>query len=372
MTPTRYASGEARVRRLSPPPLPPVKAFPGVACPVLTRAIREVEAEIVAGVEPAERPLAEQLLAAVGLAVGRRSPAFVLQLSPRHPPALSRRVIDALRAALLRAWARGPTPTPETRVLRHLVAIEELQAAREADAAQEYGAHLAGSDGADLIAEVVHDLRSPLTSILFLAEAVERGRSGPLTDLQRRQARLIYTAALRLTGVVSDAIELAHGGDPLTTDEPALFSITELLNGVSGIVRPLAEEKGLAIHCLVPPHDCRTGHRLALHRVLLNLVTNALKFTHDGGVTIRVEEGTRSVVRFSVQDSGPGIASAAVADLFRPFHRGSAGQGYRFSSTGLGLAVSRRLVAAMGGDLRYDSTPGEGTRFWFELELPPA
>jgi signal transduction histidine kinase len=368
----RYAQGESRARRPSQSPPPPARAFAGVQCPVLTRAIREVEAEIVASVEPSERQHAEQLLAAVGLAVGRRSPAFVLQLSPRHPPALSRRVIDALRAALLRAWSRGPTPTPSTRVLRHLVAIEELQAAGEADAAQEFGAHLAGPDGAELIAEIVHDLRSPLTSILFLAEAVEQGRSGPLTDLQRRQVRLVYTAALRLTGVVSDAIQLARGGDGLATEDAALFSITELLNGVSGIVRPIAEEKGLAIQCSVPPHDCRIGHRLALHRVLLNLLTNALKFTHTGGVALLVQEGAPTVVRFSVQDTGPGIAPAAAAKLFRPFHPGSGGQGYRFSSTGLGLAVSRRLVAGMGGELRFESAPGQGTRFWFELDLPPA
>ena len=372
MIPHRHAQGESRAHRPSPAPPQPVKAFPGVSCPILTRAIREVEAEIVAGLETTERQHAEQLLAAVGLAVGRRAPVFVLQLSPRHPPALYRRVIDALRAALLRAWSRGPMPTPGTRVLRHLVAIEELQASREADAADEYGAHLAGPDGAELIAEVVHDLRSPLTSILFLAEAVERERSGPLTELQRRQIRLVYTAALRLTGVVSDAIDLAHGGDGMASEDPALFSMTELLNGVSGIVRPIAEEKGLAIQCLVPPRDCRIGHRLALHRVLLNLVTNALKFTHDGGVVIRAEEGAPPVLRISVQDSGPGIPTAAVASLFRPFRRVSAGQGYRFSSTGLGLAVSRRLVAAMGGELRYESAPGQGTRFWFELDLPLA
>jgi signal transduction histidine kinase len=372
VTAYRHAQGESRPHRPSLGPYAPIEAFPGVSCPVLTRAIREVETEVVADLEPAEREHAERLLAAVGLAVGRRAPAFVLQLSPRHPPVLYRRVIDALRAALLRAWSRGPTPTPGTRVLRHLAAIEELQASCEADAALEYGAHLAGPDGAELIAEVVHDLRSPLTSILFLAETVERERSGPLTELQRRQVRLVYTAALRLTGVVSDAMELARGGDGLGTEDAALFSITELLNDVSSIVRPIAEEKGLAIECSVPPHDCRTGNRLALHRVLLNLVTNALKFTQEGGVVIRADEGAPPTVRFSVSDTGPGVAAAAAANLFRPFHRGASGQGYRFSSTGLGLAVSRRLVTVMGGELRYESALGQGTRFWFDLDLPPA
>jgi len=367
----RFAPDHKRIPRLSPSPLPSVQSYPGITCQVLNRAIREVEAEILATVDASDRQHADQMLAAVGLAVDQRSPAFLLQLSPRHSPVLTL-VINALRAALLQAWSRRPIATVGTQVLWHLVAIEELQAARSADAAQEYGAHLAGPDGAALIAEVVHDLRSPLTSILFLAEAVERGQSGPLTDLQRRQVRLVYTAALRLAGVVSDAIELAHGGQGLATEEPARFSITEMLNEVVGIVRPIAEEKGLTMQCVVPPHDCRSGHRLALHRVLLNLVTNALKFTQHGGVTIRAEEEGPTVVRFAVQDTGPGIAPAAVPGLFQPFHRGPAGPGYRFSSTGLGLAVSRRLVAEMGGELQYESVPNRGTRFWFALDFPPA
>jgi signal transduction histidine kinase len=342
-----------------------------VSCPVLTRAIREVEAEIVPGLEPAERGHVTKLLAATGLAVGQRTPDFVVGLSPRHPPALTRRVIDALRTALVRAWSRGPVPTPGARVLRHLVAIEELWAALETDGAQEFGAYLAGPDAVDLLAEVVHDLRSPLTSILFLAEALEQERSGPLTELQRRQLRLVYTAALRLHGVVSDAIELAVGGALLASDDPAPLSISELFDGVRDIVRPIAEEKGLAVQCSPPARDFRIGNRLTLQRVLLNLVTNALKFTHHGGVAIAAEEQASGHILFSVRDSGPGIAAAAVASLFRPFRRASAGQGCRFSSTGLGLVVSRRLVAAMGSELQYDSTPGEGTRFWFELDLPP-
>jgi signal transduction histidine kinase len=365
------APGGPRAARHSPPPPPAYNPVSGVSCPVLTRAIREVEAEMLVGLEPAERDKVTQLLAATGLAVGKRTPVFVVELSPRHPPALTRRVIDALRFALLRAWSRGPVPTPGSRVLGHLLAIEQLAAALENDGAQQFGAHLAGPDAADLLAEVVHDLRSPLTSILFLAEALEQERSGPLTDLQRRQLRLVYTAALRLHGVVTDAIEVAVGGAVLGSDDPAPLSLTELFDGVRDIVRPIAEEKGLTIRCETPVGDYRIGNRLTLQRVLLNLVTNALKFTHHGGVEITAEERAPGRVRFSVRDSGPGIAAAAVATLYRPFRRAPAGQGYRFSSTGLGLVVSRRLVAAMGAELQYESIPDAGTRFWFELDLPP-
>ncbi|HEY3279480.1 MAG TPA: HAMP domain-containing sensor histidine kinase [Gemmatimonadales bacterium] len=361
-----------RSRRGSPPAPPPFKAFPGISCPVLTRAIREVEAEIVPTVDPSEQQNAAQLLAAVGLAVGQRAPVYLIDLSPRHPQTLTRRVIDALRAALLRAWSRGPLPTPSTRVLRHLVALEELRTALDADAAQAFGAQLSGPDGADLLAEVVHDLRSPLTSILFLAETLEGGRSGPVTDLQRRQLRLVYSAALRLSVVAGDAIELARGGDILASEEPGVFSVIELLAGIRDIVRPIAEEKGLTILIVTPPNDHRVGLRLALHRVLLNLVANALKFTHQGTVELLANEAGPTRVNFAVRDSGPGIAPTAVSTLFRPFRRARAEQRYRFSSTGLGLAVSRRLVAAMGAELQYETAAGQGTRFWFETELPPA
>ena len=362
-------------RRPSPPPPPPggvpaAKAFPGVSCPVLTRAIRDVEADLAGTGEPSEQARVTQLLAAVGLAIGQRTPVFVLDLSPRHPPSITRRVIDALRTALLKAWRQGTLPTPNTRVLRHLVAIEELRAALEADAAQAFGAHLAGPDGAELLAEVVHDLRSPLTSILFLAETLEGERSGPVTDLQRRQLRLIYSAALRLSVVAGDAIELARGGDMLGTEEATPFSVTELLDGLRDIVRPIAEEKGLAIHVTPPTRDRRVGRPVALHRVLLNLVANALKFTHQGQVDLVAKEVGPTRIEFSVRDSGPGIAAGAIATLFRPFRRARAEQRYRFSSTGLGLAVSRRLVAAMGTELQYETNAGQGTRFWFEAELP--
>ncbi len=368
-----YPAAGGRSRRPSPPPPPaPFKPFPGISCPVLTRAIREVEADIVPPLGPAEQQRATQLLAAVGLATGKRAPVFVLDLSPRHPHALTRRVIDALRTALLTAWHRGPLPTPGTRVLRHLVALEELRAALDADAAQAFGAQLSGPDGAELLAEVVHDLRSPLTSILFLAETLQGGRSGPVTDLQRRQLRLVYSAALRLSVVAGDAIELARGGDILASEEPGLFSVIELLDGVRDIVRPIAEEKGLTIEIAPPTNDRRIGLRLALHRVLLNLVANALKFTHEGTVQLVAREQGPTAIEFSVKDSGPGIAATAVSTLFRPFRRARAEQRYRFSSTGLGLAVSRRLVAAMGSELQYETAPGQGTRFWFDVQLPQA
>ncbi|HXF82632.1 MAG TPA: HAMP domain-containing sensor histidine kinase, partial [bacterium] len=292
-----------------------------------------------------------------------------LEMCPRHSPALVRRVLDLLRSALLHTWSEHTVPGAGFRVLRHLVALEALREGLERDAGHEFGSRLAGPDGADFLAEVLHDLRSPLTSVLFLAQTLERGRSGPVNDLQRRQLRLIHVAALRLGIVVSDAIDLARGGDPLRSEEPVPFSVTRLLESVRDIVRPMAEEKGLELRFIRPQRDGRVGRELVLQRVLLNLVSNALKFTQAGQVEVAAQECGDVRVEFSVRDTGPGMS--ATDDLFRPFSRAPQGR-HRFSSTGLGLAVSRRLVEALGGTLRYETGAGAGTRFWFDVELPAA
>lgn len=352
-------------RRSAPRPLL------GVTCPVLTTAIRQVERELLKDAPPADHEPVAQLLAGVALAVGQRAPTFVVQLSPRHPAALVRRVLDLLRSALLHAWSDKVVGAPPLRVLRHLASLEALREALEHDAVQAFGARLAGPDGADILAEVVHDLRSPLSSILFLADTLEQGRSGSVSELQRRQLRLIHIAALQLTAISNDAIDLARGGDLLRDEHVGPFSVTALLENVRDVARPIAEEKKLAIRLLPPEHDYRLGREFALRRILLNLLVNGLKFTKQGHVEVSVEERGPDRVEFSVRDTGPGISAQAVENLFRPFRRIATAQRHRFSSTGLGLAVSRRLVEALDGTLRYETSPTWGTRFWFEIALPP-
>jgi signal transduction histidine kinase len=204
-----------------------------------------------------------------------------------------------------------------------------------------------------------------------MAETLQRGQSGPVNDVQHRQLGLIYSAALGLTSVVSDAIELARGGDQLADGEVTPFSITEMLDSVRSIVQPLAEEKGLALRLVTPAIDRRLGHPVAISRVLLNLTTNALKFTERGLVEIACEERSGPRVLLSVRDTGPGINPDALATLFQPFRRARSRAGYCFSGTGLGLAISRRLVEAQGSTLQFETRTGWGTRFFFELDLPP-
>jgi signal transduction histidine kinase len=287
---------------------------------------------------------------------------------------LGRHFLQLLRAEMVAAWTAEPVSDARA-MLTALQAFEAVRVAIEPDWSQYFTSRLSGPDGLDLVVEVAHDLRSPVTSIIFLAETLSRGQSGDVTELQKRQLRLIYSAALGLSSMASDVIELARGGDQLVERELSPFSVAEILESVTDMVRPIAEEKGLALRFTPPPSDYRTGRPLALSRVLLNLTTNALKFTDDGFVEILTRAKGQAKMEFSVRDTGHGVSADALANLYQPFRRtrARAGRsGYYFSGTGLGLAMCRKLVEAMGSELKLETKAGWGTRFYFDLDLPPA
>ena len=251
------------------------------------------------------------------------------------------------------------------------MATEPVRDAIERDRLRDFASRLSAPDGLQVLVDIAHDLRSPLTSILFLAETLSRGQSGPVNEVQHRQLGLIYGAALGLSSVASDIIELARGGDQLVEKQPVPFSVSAALESVRDIVRPIAEERGLAVRLLPPPSDHRLGHPVALSRVLLNLTTNALKFTEDGFVEIVAQDLGSDRVEFAVRDSGKGIDHQVVDSLYQPLRPAIGRSGHSFSQTGLGLVICRRLIEAMGSELQVETRAGWGTRFYFELSLPP-
>jgi signal transduction histidine kinase len=284
---------------------------------------------------------------------------------------LRRRIIDALRTDLLGAWASAP-PSAAV-VVETLARLERLRGACVPAPDQALAAELADHGGLDLVVEVGHDMRSPLTSIMFLSETLHRGNSGSLNDVQKRQVGIIYSAALRLVGMASDMIEVAQGASRLSSRSAYPFSVNEMLSSVRDLATLTAQEKGLDLRVgsLSAPH--RLGYPVPLSRVLLNLTTNAMKFADQGYVEVTAEPVEANVVEFAVRDTGPGIDDDALATLFQPFRREPRREtGYSFSGTGLGLSICRRLVDAMGSRLELETCRGWGTRFSFRLELPPA
>jgi signal transduction histidine kinase len=283
---------------------------------------------------------------------------------------LARRCLTMLRRRVM----HSPHLLPSDELLPLLRSIESVAEAFEPQWAGRFHDRMTGPNGLELVVEVAHDLRSPLTSILFLAETMLRGRSGPLTTLQERQLGLVYSAAFGLNAVASDVIELVRGGDRLADLERVQFSVAEALESIEQITRPLAEEKGLTLRIAHPAHDLRLGHPAALGRVLLNLTTNALKFTGSGEVLVTVQEVPEqpSRLRIAVRDTGHGIPEGAMATLFEPFRRRQKAGDYAFSGTGLGLSICRKLVEGMGAQLELETVHGEGTTFWFEIDAPVA
>ena len=231
---------------------------------------------------------------------------------------------------------------------------------------------LAGPNGLDLVVEMAHDLRSPLTSIVLLAEALQSGQSGAVSAAQQRELGLIYSAALSLCGTASDVIELARGSTRLVDRQAVAFSVAELFNSVRSMVLPLAVVKGLEVRLVPPVPERRVGHARALARVVLNLATNAVKFADAGVVEIAARPTRASELEFAIRDTGPGIDPATLQVLYQPFRRRAAALRPEFSSSGLGLAICRKLVRAMGSELQVETRPGWGTRFSFTLDLPPA
>src|SRR3989442_11264219 len=183
----------------------------------------------------------------------------------------------------------------------------QWQAPESAAEPEELATSLTGPNGLDLVVEMAHDLRSPLTSILFLADLLQRGENGPVNDAQRRALGLMYSAALSLCTAASDVLELARGGNRLRDQRSERFSIAEMFKSVRDMILPLAVEKGLEVRLVHPVPERQVGHPRALSRVLLNLATNAVKYTDAGLVEIAALPAGRTRLEFSVRDTGGGF-----------------------------------------------------------------
>jgi signal transduction histidine kinase len=289
-------------------------------------------------------------------------------------PLLHQRLAEVLRVELLRGARPGEPSSalavPQT-VLDLVWALEEYRLRLWPAQGQELAARLAEPDGLKLLVEVAHDLRSPLNSILFLSEVLRSGQSGPVTPLQRTQLGLIYGAAMGMISVANDIMDRA-GGTSDFDDDPSPFSVCRLFDSVHELVRPVAEEKGIALEFVPLDYDPCVGRPAPLGRVLLNLTTNALKFTDEGTVTVGARRLDRSKVEFYVRDTGRGIPANQQHHLFQPFQRAVDRSGHFFAQAGLGLSIARRLVQAMGSELGFETELSKGTVFRFTLDLPSA
>ncbi len=283
--------------------------------------------------------------------------------------------LDGVLHDLLGRAEDAATALSTLQVIRAVMAMRAGGEERDTDRArlEDLRARLRAPDAFELLIEVAHDFRSPLTSILFLSETLRDGHSGEVSEHQRSQLRLIYSAAFGLASVASDVMDLARREQDLIEDETQPYALGEVFDSVERLVSPIVEEKGLELRVSYPSQTTAHGHPHALSRVLLNLTTNALKFTDEGYVSIGARPLPRSRLEFYVQDTGRGIPANRQAELFRPFKKrlGERQEGHFFSGSGVGLSIARRLVRAMGSELLLETSDETGTRFSFAVPSGP-
>ncbi|MFJ1260000.1 ATP-binding protein [Cupriavidus sp. CuC1] len=221
----------------------------------------------------------------------------------------------------------------------------------------------------DFLASMSHELRTPLNGILGYAQILLRDTT--LGERQVAGLRVIQQSGEQLLTLINDVLDFAKieaGKQELSlTDIP----LAKFLRIIAEIISVKAEQKGLAFICDTAP-DLPGGIRAdekRLRQALLNLLANAVKFTDRGQVSLRVRFFPHARLRFEVQDTGIGIREEQLESIFQPFEQGGDAQ-RRLGGSGLGLAISQRFVRLMGGEIRVESRIGQGSTFWFELELP--
>lgn len=239
--------------------------------------------------------------------------------------------------------------------------IRERQRAEEA-------ADSANRAKSEFLANMSHELRTPLNGILGYAQILKKEKA--LSEHQKNGLGIIYRCGDHLLTLINDILDLSKIEARKMELHPIDFHFPKFLEGIVEICRIRAQQKKISLTyetLSTLPKFVRADEK-RLRQVLLNLLGNAIKFTDKGGIIFRVGEREGKLL-FQVEDTGIGIASKQLEEIFLPFQQ--VGEHRRHTEgTGLGLAISRQLVQAMGGDIKVKSTLGKGSVFWFDLDLP--
>jgi CheY-like chemotaxis protein len=238
---------------------------------------------------------------------------------------------------------------------------ETLLEAREA-------AENANRAKSEFLAHMSHDLRTPLNSILGYVQILQEEKG--LTNFQQKSIDIIGNSGKHLLTLINDILDFSKVEAKKMNIENSQIHLFGFLDGIVDMIRIRAQNKGLLFCTDISPTlpAIVQGDQKRLGQILLNLLTNAIKFTNEGSITFRViKNGTK--IRFEIEDTGIGIESNRIEEAFSPFKRISH-HAVENEGTGLGLAISRELVHLMKSEIYVQSTPNKGSIFWFDLELP--
>ncbi|MEG4090034.1 AAA family ATPase [Microcoleus sp. Pol12B4] len=228
-------------------------------------------------------------------------------------------------------------------------------------------AKAANSAKSEFLANMSHELRTPLNGILGYTQILKRQKN--LADQQKYGLNVISQCGDHLLTLINDILDLSKIEARKMEIHLSNFHFSQFLEGIAEICNIRAEQKGISLiyEAITQLPTAVQGDEKRLRQVLINLLGNAIKFTEKGGVVFKVgyQDGK---IRFQVEDTGVGMAPEQLQDIFLPFHQ-VGDTNHKVEGTGLGLAISRQLVQMMGGEIKVNSTLGQGSVFWFDLDL---
>jgi signal transduction histidine kinase len=279
----------------------------------------------------------------------------------------------AIGVLVIRRKAPGEFPQSTVELLQTFAAqsVLAIQNARLFHEIEEKSRELelASRHKSQFLANMSHELRTPLNAILGYSELILDDIYGAVPDKARAALERVQSNGKHLLGLINDVLDLAKIEAGRLTLSLTDYSMNEVVASVVAAVEALAAEKCLALKVEMPP-DLPKGHgdEQRIRQVLLNLVSNAIKFTDSGEVAIRVRTGD-GAFQVAVSDTGPGISAEDQAKLFQEFQQADNSSTRNKGGTGLGLAISRRFIDLHGGRIWVESAPGQGSTFTFELPV---
>lgn len=243
---------------------------------------------------------------------------------------------------------------------------------RVAERTDELNAALLKAQEADrlksaFLATVSHELRTPLNSIIGFAGVLAQGLAGPLNDEQVKQLGMIRQSSQHLLNLINDVLDLSKIEAGQLEIQKTQFDLRRVVEDVLRLTAPSAQKKGLQVQCRFDPAiGLVSSDRRRVEQILFNLISNAIKFTAKGEVTLECY-ASPGWIRVSVRDTGCGIKQEDLTQLFRPFHQIETGLSRKHEGSGLGLSICKNLVHLLGGEIKAESEWGKGSVFTFSL-----